>query len=193
MARGPRYNLAFRRRREERTQFRRRRAMVTSGKTRFIVRLTRRYVIAQFASSEPIGDKILVSAHSRDLGRYGWKASRSNTAAAYLTGLLAGRRAKDAGISDAILDMGLRTNSKGSRIYATLKGALDAGISIPHDSGILPAEGRIRGEHVADYAGKLAASSEMYRRQFSSYLKAKNAPEDLPKMFNSTLKAISAK
>ena len=38
--------------------------------------------------------------------------------------------------------------TKGSRIFASLKGILDAGIDIPHNEEVLPSEERIKGEHI---------------------------------------------
>ena len=40
---------------------------------------------------------------------------------------------------------------KGGRVFACLKGAVDAGLNIPHSDVILPSEGRIKGEHIAKY------------------------------------------
>lgn len=167
--------------------------MVVSRKARLIIRITNKRVVAQFARSAPDGDKIIAAANSGQLSGYGWKGAKTNTSAAYLTGLLAGKKAKEAGLSEAILDMGLRTRSKGARVFAALKGAVDAGVNIPHDKEVLPKPERIGGEHVAVYAKELAQSSEAYQRQFSSYLKAKSRPEELPSMFNAALKAISGK
>jgi len=42
-------------------------------------------------------------------------------------------------------------NTKGSRIFACLKGVVDAGISIPFSEDILPSKERISGQHIAQY------------------------------------------
>jgi large subunit ribosomal protein L18 len=102
----------------------------------------------QFIQFDPKGDKILSSATGRDLEKFGWKGSAVNTPAAYLTGYLAGIRAQKAGITEAVLDIGLATPTKGSRIFATLKGMVDSGMNIPHGEEVLPSEERIRGEHI---------------------------------------------
>jgi large subunit ribosomal protein L18 len=167
--------------------------MVSSGRPRFIVRLTNRRAIVQIALAETTGDKVLAAADSFELGQYGWKASGKSTPAAYLTGLLAGKRAKQAGVTAAILDMGLRTKSKGSRVFAALKGAVDAGLNIPHENKILPEDKRISGEHVAEFAKKLQPSSEAYRKQFSAYFSRKVKPEEVPEMFAAVVKALEAK
>jgi large subunit ribosomal protein L18 len=67
-----------------------------------------------------------------------------------LTGLLAGKRARDKKVKEVVLDLGLQTSTKGSRIYAALKGVLDAGIKVPHSEKILPDEDRIKGVHISE-------------------------------------------
>jgi large subunit ribosomal protein L18 len=90
-----------------------------------------------------------VSALSNELAKeYGWKYSVATTPAAYLTGLLAGKRAKDKGIKQGVLDIGLYNPTVGSIVFATLKGVLDAGVECPHDAEILPKEDRINGTHL---------------------------------------------
>jgi len=80
----------------------------------------------------------------------GWEGSTSNVPAAYLTGYLAGKRAVQKGIEEAVLDIGLHVPTKGSRVFATLKGLIDAGLRIPSDKDILPSDERIRGEHIGE-------------------------------------------
>jgi large subunit ribosomal protein L18 len=102
---------------------------------------------------------MIVTAHSRQLEKYGWQGSRSNLPAAYLTGFLLGRRAKQKKIRDAVLDLGLYNSTKGSKLYAALKGALDGGLQIPHSPEILPSSERLAGEHIAAYAKKRKADT----------------------------------
>jgi len=68
----------------------------------------------------------------------------------YLTGLLAGKKALDKGIKEGILDIGRYRPSKGNKLFATLKGVVDAGIQCPHDEEIIPSEERILGKHLDD-------------------------------------------
>lgn len=148
MAHGPRYRVARRRRREGKTDYRKRVNLLRSGQYRVVVRNSLRNIRVQVINFDPKGDQIMASAEGHELAKFGWKASTSNTPAAYLAGYLAGIRAKNAGIEEAVLDIGLQTPTKGSRIFASLKGLLDAGIDIPHSEEILPSEQRIRGEHI---------------------------------------------
>ncbi len=148
MKHGPRYRVPFRRRRASKTDFRYRKGLLKSGLPRAIVRRSNRYVRVQFATFDMRGDLIVASALSKELKALGWNHSGSNTSAAYLTGYLAGKRASKAGIDKAVLDIGLHNPAKDSRVLATLKGIIDAGIEVPHDEGTLPSEERIRGKHV---------------------------------------------
>ena len=61
-------------------------------KYRLVVRITNHKVIAQIVSAEIIGDRVLCSATSAELPRYGVKLGLTNYAAAYCTGLLCARR-----------------------------------------------------------------------------------------------------
>lgn len=192
MARGPRYNLPFRRRREGRTNYRKRRKLVTSGIARFVIRPTNKHLAAQVIQAKPEGDQVLASAHSSELKEFGWKAPCGNLPAAYLTGLLAGRRAKAKGVSEAILDIGLHARGPGSRIFAAAKGALDGGLTIPHDESVLPKLERIQGKHVGSYSKALASKPEDHKRRFSGYLKRKLKPEDLPDHFAQVEAKINA-
>ena len=65
-------------------------------------------------------------------------------------------------------------------MFAAAKGALDAGLNIPHEEKTLPKPERIKGQHVGDYSKKLASEAEVHKKRFSSYLKQKLKPEDLP-------------
>ena len=51
-------------------------------------------------------------------------------------------------VKEVIVDLGLQKSIKGSKLYAALKGVVDAGIMIPHSEEILPGEGRLKGEHI---------------------------------------------
>jgi len=107
MGRGPRYRVVFRRRREKRTDFRMRKAMILSKMPRLVVRSSLRHVQLQVEEALPIGDKTVASANSSELGSYGWKAATGNIPAAYLTGYLLGKRAAALGMGSMILDIGL--------------------------------------------------------------------------------------
>ncbi len=178
MAKGPRYNLPYRRRRKQLTNYKKRKAYVLSGKVRMVVRTSNKHTTVQFIEARPQGDVVLTGAKSSELMKqWKWNLGTGNMPASYLTGLLAGKRALGTGLQSAILDIGLRRASKGSKIFAALKGALDAGVDIPHGVEILPQESRIRGEHISTYGVALASQKERVGFQFSRYLDKKGGPE----------------
>ena len=118
------------------------------GKRDFItVNVTNENTQVQILKPEMTGDKVIASAHSRYLLGKGWKGSRKNIPAAYLTGYLAGKKAIGQGASTAILYTGTRKYTQ--RMAAALKGVIDAGMQIPADSETFPSEERINGEHLA--------------------------------------------
>jgi large subunit ribosomal protein L18 len=151
MATGPRYLVPFRRRREGKTDYYQRTRLIVADAPRMVVRKTNRHIIIQLVTAEMEGDKTLVAANSAELEKYGYKGSTSNTPAAYLTGMLFAAKAKKAQYDRAILDIGLNRATKGARVFAALKGAVDAGLDIPHGEEILPSDDRIKGAHIAAY------------------------------------------
>lgn len=176
--------MSFRRRREGKTDYRRRRLLVKSRKPRLVLRHTSNDVIAQFTLSEVGGDRVLTAAYARELSRnYGWKASCDNLPAAYLTGLLAGYKAKSKGLAEAVLDVGVKKPQAASRIYAALKGVLEAGIAIPNREETLPSDSSVQGERISAYAKTLAAA-EQKSRLFSKYYERGLDPVNLPAHFH---------
>lgn len=156
-----------------------------SGVPRLVVRLTQNHAIAQVIQAEAIGDKVIVSAHSRELAKtYGWAGNCGNIPSAYLTGLLCGFKAMAKGVDRTFLDIGLHIPSKGTRVFAALKGVVDAGVEVPHSEDILPDEDRLSGKHIADYAGQLAEEPDVYKQRFSAYLKSGLRPEEIPERFS---------
>ena len=193
MATGPRYRVPFRRRREGKTNYRSRRALVLSRVPRLVVRLTLKHAIVQVIEAEAIGDRVVVSAHSRELAKtYGWLSSGGNVPSAYLTGLLCGFKAMANGVEKAFLDIGLHIPSKGTRIFAALKGVLDAGVEVPHSEDILPDESRISGKHIADYGRHLASDPEVYQQKFSKSLSRGSRPEELSEHFSAVKDKIKS-
>ncbi len=185
--------MQFRRRREKKTDYNKRLNLLRSEKTRLVVRKTLKHYSAQLVDYTPQGDKIIVAANSIELKKFGWPVSTGNMPAAYLTGLLCGLKAKGR-VKTAILDIGLHDSTKGGTIYAVLKGVVDAGIAIPHDSAILPSFDRISGKHIADYAEMLKKSDQAeFKKKFALYIRNNVKPEELPKKFEEAKKAITEK
>jgi large subunit ribosomal protein L18 len=182
MARGSTYRVPPRRRREGKTDYQARKALILSGKPRLVPRGTVKNYAVQIIVAKPQGDEVLAAAHSRELKKYGWKAPTGNIPAAYLTGLLCGLKAKAKGVAEAVLDIGLVAPTKGAKVFAALSGVLDAGVEVPHAEEKIVKK-RSEGAHVAEYGKSLGGDSEVYSAKFSKYLGLKLAPEKLPEHF----------
>ena len=150
MATGPRYKVAFRRRREGRTDYYVRRKLLRGGMTRAVVRRSARNVSVQFADFDMGGDTVAAAASSRELKALGWEHSCSSIPAAYLTGYLAGKKALKAGIEEAVLDIGMQNPKHGGGLFATVSGMRDAGLEIPCSEDVLPEEDRLYGKHIGE-------------------------------------------
>ncbi|KAJ3354769.1 60S ribosomal protein L5 [Entophlyctis luteolus] len=94
-----RFQTKYRRRREGKTDYQARKALVTQAKNKYnspkyrlVVRITNKDIIAQIVYAKIQGDVVLSSAYSHELPRYGVKVGLTNWSAAYCTGLLVARR-----------------------------------------------------------------------------------------------------
>lgn len=182
MAKSKKFTVRFRRRRESRTDYKTRLKLLKSRKPRLVIRKSLNNITVQITEYGKNGDKILISAHATELRKLGWKSNLSNLPSSYLLGLLLGKKTKAKNIAYCILDTGITPSIKGSTTYAVLKGALDAGLNIPHNENILPDEKRVSGQHIQDYARKLK-NSEAYKKQFSGYIKNNFDVENITKEF----------
>jgi len=200
-------------------------------KYRFVVRRTKRDITCQIFSSDLTHDVCVQSAYAHELRRYGVRVGLTNYAAAYCTGLLLARRInnkfklkyegkavadgedyeveadpEDKAPFKALLDVGLARTTTGSRVFGALKGAVDGGLNIPHNSKRFPGtevDGKevtsnpethkkyIVAGHVADYMKKLAEDDEeAFKRQFSRYIKLNVSADDLEAMYTKAHAAI---
>lgn len=148
MAHSAKYVVPYRRKREGRTNYRKRLTLLKSRAIRLVIRKTNTAIIVQLVKYEPNGDRVLYGLTSRALADLGWKHSFKCVPAAYLTGLLIAKKIKELKIDSLVPDFGLHVSTKGSRLYAVLKGLLDAGIKINVDPEMLPKEDRIYGKHI---------------------------------------------
>jgi len=171
MASGPLYRVPMRRRREGKTDYRTRLALLKSGETRVVVRTTNRNVIVQFVSYDETGDKVVATAEARELSELGYPAAGNNTPSAYLTGRLAATRAKEKGIGNGVLDMGRAQPHKGGVVFGALKGVIDGGVEVPASESVFPDEARMRAEHLGEQ--KAAAFAASYQKIVGSALPPK--------------------
>lgn len=140
--------MKFRREREGKTDYKKRLAMLRSRTPRMVVRISNKNVLCQIIEHNDKGDRVLASGSSKELVKLGWDKARCNIPAAYLVGYLCGKKAKKVKVSKAIPDLGFRKMVKGSKVFAALKGAVDAGMEVPHDASVLPVQERIEGAHI---------------------------------------------
>ena len=88
MAQGARGRVPFRRRRQGRTDYRRRLRLLRSGLARAVVRKSLNQTQVQIVSYGEGGDRVLVSAVGAELRELGWTGGTGNVPAAYLVGLV---------------------------------------------------------------------------------------------------------
>ena len=141
------------RRNENKTSYKKRLGLLKSGTPRIVIRKTNRYVIVQYIKSHEAQDKVIVHTTSKELLKHGWpeslEGSLKSIPCAYLTGFIAGKKILEKEKNpEIILDAGLHRNIHGNRIYAVLKGLIDAGLKIKADKKSFPKEERISGKHL---------------------------------------------
>jgi len=203
-----------------------------SPKYRLVVRFSNKDIIAQIVHATQQCDKVVEAAYAHELKneRFGVKAGTHNYAAAYATGLLLARRVlkklkldsqyvgkekadgayfavKQSGEKRpfvVLLDVGLNRTSTGSKVFGVLKGAVDGGLSVPHnpkrfagyngetkkfDAATL--RKHIFGGHVAEYMRHLQdVDAEKYQSHFADYLKASIGPDGIEGMWAAAHAAI---
>ncbi len=186
------YVPLHRRRREGVTDYKARRRAVTSQRTLLVVRLSNKNVSSQFVTPKVKGDVVLSSAHSRELKKLGWNGSLKSTPACYLLGLLAGKKALQKGVKEAVVYNGLAPFIRGSRAAAFLKGVVDSGLEVPVGEEAFPSDERMSGKSIADYASKLSTKDkDAYAKTFSGLLKAGFKPEEYEANFQKMKSAIA--
>lgn len=154
-----------------------------SKKYRLVVRRTNARIIVQIIYATIQGDRVLAQADSFELKRFGLESGLTNYAASYATGLLLARRlltqlgmadiykgvetadgeffdVYEKGINEdrrpfrALLDVGLVRTTTGNRVFGALKGAVDGGIHVPHNTKRFPGYHLEKKEAVTGKRGK---------------------------------------
>jgi large subunit ribosomal protein L18 len=105
-----------------------------------------------YITSKNAQDKVEISVNSKKLLKYGWPkewiGSLRSTPACYLLGYVAGKEIVSKYKEKVILDLGLMRTIPKSRVYAILKGLVDAGVKINCNKKVFPSEERIKGQHM---------------------------------------------
>jgi len=181
----------LKRRREQRTDYRQRLALLRSGLPRLVVRRTLNSFRVQVIEFTETGDRTVFECSSGALKKYGWRGHCGSIPAAYLTGLLAGVEAGKKGVRRAVADVGLHNAIEGTSLFTVVKGARDTGLDVPLGEHILPSKDRISGRHIAQYAEALRKDDQArYRKQFSQYIKNNIQPEKMHEHFEEARKKI---
>ena len=141
-----------RRRKERKTDYKKRRNLLKSGTPRIVFRKTNKHILAQYIKSKEAKDKVIFSMTSKDLLKHGWpktfSGSLKSIPASYLTGFLAGKIMKSKKLKNPIVDGGMTRVVKKNRFFAFLNGLIDSGIEIECDSKNFPEEERIKGKNL---------------------------------------------
>jgi len=147
--------LVFKRKREGRTNYRKRLSLLVSRKPRAVIRKTLRSIIVQIVEYDPDGDKVIAAAQSRDLKKFGFPTVQSNINSAYLVGLLCGKLSLEKGIKEVVVDLGLQRSHPGGKLFSAVKGLKDAGMDVPAGDEALPSDERLSSKEVADVKQKI--------------------------------------
>jgi large subunit ribosomal protein L18 len=183
------YVQTLKRIRSDKTNYRKRAALLIGRHSFVTVKVSDQNVAAQVLKPTPTGDIVIASAHSRELAKQDWKGAFNNLPACYLTGLLMGKKTLEKGVKNAVLYIG--KDHFTSRVAACLKGIVDSGVTMPVSEESLPLEERITGRHIAKYASTLKEDQEEYNSRFSAILKNGLKPEDYPTHFEEVRSKIS--
>lgn len=142
--------LPLKRKRLGKTDYMLRFRLLSSEKPRLVIRKSLRNLNAQIVCYDKEGDKVIAASNSNELKQFGLAVKKRNISIAYLVGYLLAKKAMQKKIANAVFDMGLYTKTKGSILFACLRGAIDGGVNVPHSKEIFPAEERIGGKHLKD-------------------------------------------
>ncbi len=168
-------------------------------KYRFVVRRTNTKFICQVIYPTIQGDRVMCQATSSELKKYGLTAGLTNYASAYCTGLLCARRllknlkldgefkgvetangelfdVYDVGFErrpfKAFLDVGLVRTTTGNRVFGAMKGAVDGGLYIPHNSKRFPGYHVEEAEEVVNVRGKKKKQQQEEKEKASAVFEA---------------------
>jgi large subunit ribosomal protein L5e len=217
-----RFQVKWRRRREGKTNYYKRKNLLiqdkqkyNASKYRMVVRLSKKNLLCQLIYSRLEGDFILSSSYSKKLNLIGVSLISNNFPTAYITGLHLSSKFLKEKFSfinkkdslenklKVILDVGLTRITTGNRVFATMKGAVDGGLMIPHNEKRFPGykkneafdietmRDRIEGKHIMEYMELLKEEDEeKYSKQFKRFIEKEISPSDYWKMNCSVIKNI---
>ncbi len=140
------------RRKENKTDYLRRIKLLKSESPRIVFRKTNTCLIAQYVISKEAQDIVKIGLNSKKLVEYGWpkesQGSLKSITASYLLGFLMGKKIIKEKLEKPIIDAGMIRSLYKTRLYAFIKGLIDAGIDIKTKEEALPDKERIGGKHL---------------------------------------------
>ena len=143
-----------RRRRENKTDYLKRLKLLKSDKPRLVFRKTNKYVIGQYIVSDEAKDKIVFGVTSKILLKHGWpenfKGSLKSIPASYLTGYFTAKKILKDKLETPIMDLGMTRTLHKTKIFAFIKGLIDAGLEIKCKEEAFPEEERITGANLKE-------------------------------------------
>jgi large subunit ribosomal protein L5e len=104
----------------------------------------------------------------------------------------------------AYLDVGIKTTSRGAKVFSAMKGASDGGMDIPHNHKKFPGydpdvksydpdefKSRIMGGHIAEYMEMMEEDDEEnFKKVFAAYLENDIAADDMEALYETVHDAI---
>ncbi|MFY9797167.1 MAG: 50S ribosomal protein L18 [Candidatus Nitrosopolaris sp.] len=175
------YTAVPRRTRQNRTNYRKRIAILVGRHSFVSITVSNQNIMAQVLKPQVMGDIVITAVSSKELLKYGWKGSMNSMPSCYLTGLLLGIRTLEKGMKNLVLYTGKKSFT--TRVASCLKGIIDAGVSIPVSEVSLPEIERLNGGHISRYAEVLKKDEQKYNSHFSSLLENGFLPENYPRYF----------
>ncbi len=140
------------RRRSNKTDYGKRLKILKSERPRIVFRKTNKFVIAQYVTSDETKDKVEIGVNSKQLMNFGWpedfKGSLKSLPASYLTGFLIGKKILKEKKDAPIIDLGMIRTVHKTKIFAFVKGVVDAGVELKADEKAFPEEDRIKGKNL---------------------------------------------
>jgi len=142
------------RRKKFKTDYGKRLKILKGRKPRIVLRKTNKYIIVQYVGSKEAKDKVILGLTSKKLLNYGWpkkfQGSLKSIPASYLIGFLIGKKIVNEKLEMPIVDFGMIKNVHKTRIYACLKGLIDAEIKLKFnkEKSLFPDENSIEGKNL---------------------------------------------
>lgn len=141
-----------RRRKENKTDYLKRLKLLKSRMPRIVFRKTNKYIIAQYVSSSHAKDKVEMGLSSKQLTKYGWpkefQGSLKSIPASYLIGFLIGKKIIKEKKETPIIDFGMLRVLHKTKIFAFLKGLIDAEVKIKYKKDVFPDDEKITGKNL---------------------------------------------